>query len=154
MIQIGSERSLLDIVGFARLGRTDRVKLTVGEVAHVLRTARHSPEVVVKVSGGASTLRGVGAHLDYIGREGELEIETDEGEWITGRGFEHQILEDWDLDLEERRGSRQRTITTRRKPPKLVHNVVFSMPAGTPPEKVRARYEDSRASDLRFGTDT
>lgn len=134
---IGNERPLLDIASFARRGPSERVSLIAAEVAHALRTARRSPEVVVKVSGGASTLPGVGAHLDYIGREGELEIETDDGLRISERGFKQQILKDWDLDLEERKGARQRAITTRRKAPKLVHNVVFSMPAGTPPEKVR-----------------
>jgi hypothetical protein len=45
---------------------------------------------------------------------------------------EQELLEDWDLDLEEAR----RTRTMRSRPgmaqPKLVHKVVFSMPAGTP----------------------
>jgi hypothetical protein len=136
-IDRGGERPLLDIASVARRGPSERVSLIVAEVAHAIRTARRSPEVVVKVSGGASTLRGAGAHLDYIGREGEQEIETDDGRRISERGFEHQILKDWDLDLEERKGARQRTITTRRKSPKLVYNVVFSMPAGTPAEMVR-----------------
>jgi hypothetical protein len=86
----------------------------------------------------ASSCKGVRQHLDYIGREGELEIETDDGRLVRKHGFERQVIEDWDLDLEEQKGSRRRAITTRVKPPKLVHNVVFSMPAGTPPEKVRA----------------
>ena len=111
------ERPLLDIASFARRGSSDRVTLIAAEVAHVIRTARYSPEVVVKVSGGASTLRGVGAHLDYIGREGELEIETDDGQRISERGFEQQILKDWDLDLEERRGARQRAITRSTRAP-------------------------------------
>jgi len=40
------------------------------------------------VSGGARTLRGVRSHLDYIGREGQGEVETDEGVRVQERGFE------------------------------------------------------------------
>jgi type IV secretory pathway VirD2 relaxase len=91
---------------------------------------------MIKVSGGARSLRGVAAHLDYIGREGRGEVQTDDGERVQGRGFEKALLDDWDLDLDEYRRHTQRAIAAGRKPPKLVHNLVFSMPKGTPPEKV------------------
>jgi hypothetical protein len=91
---------------------------------------------MVKISGGARTIRGVGRHLDYIGREGRGDVEADDGERLQGKGFERALLEDWDLDLEEHRRHTERAIAAGRKPPKLVHNVVFSMPKGTPPQKV------------------
>jgi hypothetical protein len=91
---------------------------------------------MVKVSGGARTIRGVGQHLDYIGREGRGEVQTDDGERLHGQGFERALLEDWDLDLDAYRRHTERAIAAGRKPPKLVHNVVFSMPKGTPPEKM------------------
>jgi hypothetical protein len=138
VIDLGSQCALLDLASYGRRGPGQRRTLAAPDLAHALRTARGAPEVVVKVSGGARTTRGVGAHLDYIGREGEQEIETDDGRRISEPGFERHIIEDWDLDLEERKGAKQRAITTRRKPPKLVHNLVFSMPAGTPAEKLRA----------------
>jgi hypothetical protein len=138
VIDLGRGEPSLNIASYGRRGPGQRVSLTAAEVAHAVRTARGAPEVVVKVSGGASTTKGVRKHLDYIGRDGELEIETDDGQLIQKRGFEKRVIEDWDLDLEERKGSRRRAITTRAKPPKLVHNVVFSMPAGTPAKKVQA----------------
>jgi Relaxase/Mobilisation nuclease domain len=138
VIDLGSRRALLDIGSYGRRAPGQPRTLVAAEVAYALRTARGAPEVVVKVSGGARTARGVGDHLDYIGRDGEQEIEMDDGRRIRERGFERHIIEDWDLDLEERKGAKQRAITTRRKPPKLVHNLVFSMPKGTPPEKLRA----------------
>lgn len=91
---------------------------------------------MVKVSGGARTVRGVAAHLDYIGREGREGVQTDDGEELRGRGFEKALLDDWDLDLDEHRHHTQRAIAAGRKSSKLVHNIVFSMPKGTPPEKV------------------
>jgi hypothetical protein len=91
---------------------------------------------MVKVSGGARSLRGVAQHLEYIGREGRGEVQADDGERLRGRGFERALLEDWDLDLEAHRRHTERAIAAGRKPPKLVHNIVFSMPKGTPPVKV------------------
>jgi hypothetical protein len=74
--------------------------------------------------------------LDYIGREGEGELETDDGQRLREKGFERELLKDWDLDLEARRWHTERAIAAGRKPPKLVHNLVFSMPKGTPPDKL------------------
>jgi type IV secretory pathway VirD2 relaxase len=98
--------------------------------------------VVVKVSGGARSLRGVSQHLDYIGREGRGDVQTDDGERLQGKGFEKELLEDWDLDLEAQRRRSERAIAAGRRPPKLVHNLVFSMPKGTPPDKVLRAVQD------------
>jgi hypothetical protein len=92
---------------------------------------------MIKVSGGARSLRGVRSHLDYIGREGRGTIETDEGMRIQEKGFEKALVEDWDLDLDVLGRHTERAIAAGRKPPKLVHNLVFSMPNGTPPDKLQ-----------------
>ena len=126
---------LLDIASYGRRGPGDRLP-SKAEIAHISRTVRRTPEVVVKVSGGARSLRGVSQHLDYIGREGRGDVHTDDGERLQRKGFEKELLEDWDLDLEAQRRRSERAIAAGRKPPKLVHNLVFSMPKGTPPEKV------------------
>src|SRR5271167_2114900 len=121
---------LLDIVSYGRAGKP----LTKAQKEHIALTARRVPEVMVKVSGGARTVAGVEQHMDYIGRAGKLGLEADTGEHLDGKGFEHQLTEDWDLDLEAHQ-SPERSIRGR-KPPKLVHNVIFSMPPGTPSDKV------------------
>jgi hypothetical protein len=72
-------------------------------------------------------------HLAYIGRKGELDLETDDGE-RTRDG--HDLVEDWDLDLEQYRRKSDLTATRGKEPARLVHKVIFSMPVGTPPEKV------------------
>ena len=76
------EEPLLDIVSLARRGPTGRLSLQ--EVELVVRTLRRTPEVMVKVSGGATSTPGALAHLKYIDRRGELELETDEGERLQG----------------------------------------------------------------------
>lgn len=135
VVDLRTEAPLLDVASYGRRGPGHR-PLSKAEIAHISRTVRRVPEVMIKVSGGARTLRGVGQHLDYIGREGREEVQADGGERLQGRGFEKDLLESWDLDLEAHRRHTERAIAAGRKPPKLVHNVVFSMPKGTPPEKV------------------
>jgi hypothetical protein len=90
------EEPLLDIVSYGRGGTS----FTAAQHEQIARTVRRVPEVMVKVSGGARTLAGVGQHIDYIGREGKLGLDADTGEHLDGKGFERQLIEDWDLDLE------------------------------------------------------
>jgi hypothetical protein len=136
IVDLRSAKPILDIASYGRRGPGHRPSLTSAEIAHASRTARGVPEVIIKVSGGARTVRGVAAHLDYIGREGKGAIETDEGSLVHQRDFVRTLLKDWDLELDERRRHTQRAIAAGRKPPKLVHNLVFSMPTGTPPDKL------------------
>ncbi len=137
VVDLRDQRAMLDIASYGRRGPGHR-PLTRAEVEHVSRTARRVPEVMIKVSGGARSLRGVQAHLDYIGREGEGVVETDDGAQLQEKGFEKALVKDWDLDLDEHRRHTQRAVAAGRKPPKLVHNLVFSMPKHTPPDKVHA----------------
>lgn len=136
IVDLRTERPLLDIASLGRRG--PGAQLSSSEVALIARTARRIPEVMIKVSGGARTLRGVGAHFDYIGRRGLNEIETDIGKRLTERGFEQTLMLDWDLDLDVLRRHSDRAATLGRKPPKLVHNLIFSMPKGTPSDKLAA----------------
>jgi len=134
-----SEEPLLDIGSFARGGPQQRLtRLTPAQVEQIRRTVTRTPEVMVKVTGGggAGSSGGVKAHFSYISRRGELEIETDDGERLTGQGAGLRLLNDWDLDLEQDRKRPDLFATHRRQAPKLVHKLIFSMPAGTPPGKV------------------
>lgn len=138
IVDLRSQVPILDIASYGRRGPGHPRPLTNAEIARVSRTVLRVPEVLIKVSGGARSLRGVRAHLDYIGREGKGVVETDDGALHQEKGFERALLEDWDLDLEENRRHTERAIAVGRKPPKLVHNLVFSMPKGTPPDKLHA----------------
>jgi hypothetical protein len=83
----------------------------------------------------SNDLQAVGKHLDYIGRNGKLELESDGGERLSGR-IGKALLDDWDLDIDDVRRQAPLAATKGRKPPKLVHKLMFSMPPGTPPDKV------------------
>jgi hypothetical protein len=103
----------------------------------VARTAARTPEVVIKVlSGGASSAKAVMRHLEYVGRRGEVELHTDDGDALKGRDAAAQLPEDWNLDLEEAGAQKRIGRGTKAKPLRLVHKIVFSMPAGTNPDKV------------------
>ena len=136
--RLPKDEPLLNIASYARGGlRAAGVRLTPAEAEHISRTVQRVPEAVVKVLPRSSNdLKAAGKHVDYIGRYGELELEGDDGERLQGR-IGNALLEDWDLDIDDLR--RQATLTSAngRKPPKLIHKLMFSMPPGTPPEKVR-----------------
>ncbi|MGH8276602.1 MAG: relaxase/mobilization nuclease domain-containing protein [Steroidobacteraceae bacterium] len=102
----------------------------------IARTVARAPEVVVKVTRGATSTSGAIAHLRYIDRNGELDIETDEGERLKGKGIEKEITADWDLDSTRAHGRGPYRGKPGPKPARLVHNVILSMPKGTPPEKL------------------
>jgi hypothetical protein len=136
LIDVAGAKPLLDIASYARRGPGRRDRLSQDEVELIARTVGRTPEVMVKVlSRGGQDRKAVGRHIAYLNRGGDLEIETDDGQRISGKGVEKELLENWDLDLEERR-SGGREYWSRRSSPKLVHKLMFSMPAGTPPEKV------------------
>jgi hypothetical protein len=129
---------LLNIASYARRGPGRRDHLSPGEINQIARTARRTPEVMIKVlSRGGQDLKAVRRHLDYLRDrdEGELAIETDDGERLTGPGVAKNLTEDWKLNLHEHR-QRSDLDGRGRHSTKLVHKLMFSMPAGTPPQKV------------------
>ena len=129
---------LLDVASYGRGSprETGGRLTTAAQVEQIRRTVRRTPEAVVKVLPRASNdLKAVGKHMDYIGRKGKLELETDDGERLGGR-IGRALLDDWDLDIDDVRRQATLAATKGRKPSKLVHKLMFSMPPGTPPDKV------------------
>jgi hypothetical protein len=131
------EVPFLDIHSGGRAPSQGTTRLSRAQIEQIGRTVRRTPEVMVKVTGGAKTIRAAVAHLSYISQEGEIELETDEGERVTPEG-QKELLKDWHLELSAgqyrnsggRKGSRRGV--------KLVHNIVLSMPAPTAPDRVLA----------------
>jgi hypothetical protein len=118
-------------------GRGDRVHLTPAQARMVARTAARTPEVMVKVlSAGATSAKAVQRHIDYVSRKGGVELHTDDGDIIGGKGSTSSLAEDWNLDLEEVGAGSALGSIRRKTHPRLVHKLMFSMPPGTNPEKV------------------
>ncbi|GAA5235258.1 hypothetical protein FOZ76_05265 [Verticiella sediminum] len=88
----------------------------------LMLTTRKAPEVMVKISGGGKGIAQVKAHLDYISRNGLVELENEDGEIILGREAVQDVRDEWksgQYGLPDN-GSRRETF-----------NIVLSMPPGT-----------------------
>jgi type IV secretion system T-DNA border endonuclease VirD2 len=119
--------------------------------AKLARIVRGAPEVVVKVTGRQRGGSHVKAHLDYIGRKGAVDIETRDGEILTTKD-----------DIAERAAEWSDTLEWRSRPTVSSVSLIFSMPAGTDPEKVlgavrafaHAELSDNHDYVLALHTDT
>ncbi|MBT2337134.1 relaxase/mobilization nuclease domain-containing protein [Variovorax paradoxus] len=134
----GTRDLALDIVSYGRRGPSGALRFGADQIAQIQRTVGRTPEVMVKVSGGGRDVGGVDAHLRYIGRHGKLPIETDEGLTLQGRDAAKEIVTDWQLDLCRSQHKPKPIGGAKDTRAKLVHNIVLSMPAGTPAQKVMA----------------
>jgi hypothetical protein len=135
-------RPLFDVASHARRGLGRRDRLTAAEIEQVRRTVSRSPEVVVKVlTRGAVTPSQVQQHAAYVGRDGDIDLETDDGRRLTGEDASTRLVEDWDLDLPVA-GSAEQVARGGGREARLVHKLIFSMPPGTPPEQVLGAVRD------------
>jgi hypothetical protein len=137
-VDLRGQKPLLDIQSYGQRAPGHGRTFTPAEREQIGRTVARVPEVMIKVTGGGRTVGAVWRHLRYIDRRGGLELETDDGERLQAKGAEKALLEDWGLALQEREGKVLYSGLPGRKPAKLVHNLMFSMPKGTPPDKLLA----------------
>jgi uncharacterized protein YjhX (UPF0386 family) len=98
--------------------------------------------MVKALSGGGQNLSAVQRHLGYLSRGGELEIETDDGDRLHGKKAGRELVDRWDLDLDVCRRQSDLRAVNRRQPPKLAYKLIFSMPRGTPADKLAAAVRD------------
>jgi hypothetical protein len=97
--------------------------------ARLARIASRAPEVMVKVTGRTRDPGHLRGHLDYISRNGELEMEDRDGALITSRPAVRELADDWSaIALAD---SRRRATTP------FSFSVVLSMPANTDAATVR-----------------
>jgi hypothetical protein len=134
--RLPKDEPLLNIASYARGGSRADGNLTPWQIDQIRRTVRRDPEALLKVlPKGSSDLNAIDKHLDYISRRGKLELEGDNGENFSIRAGK-ELLEDWDLDIDDLRRQSDLTAGQGRVPEKIAHKMVFSMPPGTPPQKV------------------
>lgn len=94
-----------------------------GARARLERIAARAPEVMVKVTGRTRDTAHLHAHLDYISRNGELELEGPDGAQMIGRRDVADLADDWAVAALADK--------PRRKDSPVSHSVILSMPAGT-----------------------
>jgi hypothetical protein len=113
--------------------------MSANEVRSRIRctVAPGATQVMVKITGGGRGMKAITAHFRYIGRQGKeevggkgktLEIEDERGEKIKGRDGLVHLADEWRVA-----GAHIDDHSTRRE----AFNIIFSMPAGTPPAAVR-----------------
>jgi len=113
-----------------------------GARARLERIAARAPEVMVKVTGRARDGAHLRAHLDYISRNGQLELEGADGALMVSRRDVADLVDDW--------GAAALADKPRRRDSPLSHSIILSMPAGTNEIAVRDAAR-SFAADLFAG---
>jgi hypothetical protein len=146
VVKLSDRQLALDLVSY---GRGAPTRSAPAYPSMTGRRGPRAPEVMIKVSGGARTLHGVKRSLSYFARNGTVAMEGDTWEPLTGKGFQHDLVLDWDLDLEVLARQSSREIRVARRPPRLVYNVIFSMPPGTDPPKVLRAVKKFVATEFR-----
>lgn len=99
--------------------------------AELARTVRRAPEVMVKITNRASGSNGMAAirrHLDYISRNGKVQLEDQDGLSISGAGALRDLVDEW------RWGGWGIPAESRHRE---TFNILLSMPPGTDRQTVR-----------------
>ncbi len=95
----------------------------------VARTAKKTAEVMVKISGGGKNMKHIKAHMDYISRNGEVEIEDESGDIHQGMEAVRDVRDAW--------ADGKYTIPYEGEKRKEAFNIVLSMPPGTDRQAVK-----------------
>ena len=75
------EVPLFDLVSHGRRGPGRRDRLSPVRIQQIACTVARTPEVMVKVlPAGANSVAAVRQYLAYVGRQGEVELLTDDGQ--------------------------------------------------------------------------
>ena len=96
--------------------------------ASASRVAGGAPEVMVKITGFGKGAAHVKAHLEYISRNGKLELENEKGIVLSGKEDIKEYFSDWESDFSDskRRANQRDTM-----------HMVLSMPERTDETAVR-----------------
>ena len=130
-------------VGAPRISRASMRGAATRMRDRLARTLRRTPEAMVKITNKASSAQGIGAvrrHLRYISRNGQVELEDQNGDRIAGSDAVRDLARTWQL------GGWGIPETSHRRE---VFNVLLSMPPGTNRQAVRDAARDFAA--IEFG---
>lgn len=128
-----SSKGKLKIGGGGKPGKGGSGGSIAATRAKLERVTNRAPEVMVKVSGRQRGGGHTAAHLEYIGRHGKLEVETNDGEKLESVAELRELAKEWAED---------EAASTRRREPLTSVSLVLSMPPGTDPDTV---YRAARA---------
>lgn len=101
--------------------------------------AKRTPQVMVKISGGGKSMAQIKNHLDYISRNGKLEVEDQDGSTVNGKDELKELKEEWRVGgfpIPDESNKRE------------AFNIVLSMPEGTPALAVKRAARDFAAEEF------
>jgi len=114
--------------GSVEMARPVRVSRPMAGLKIAL-TVKKAPEVMVKISGGGKNMRQIKAHMDYISRNGTVELEDENGQTYMGKEDVMDVRDAWGkgrIGIPNEGGTR-----------KEAFNIILSMPAGTDRQAVK-----------------
>ncbi|ASM74433.1 T-DNA border endonuclease virD2 (plasmid) [Pseudosulfitobacter pseudonitzschiae] len=125
--------------------------ISAADKARLSRVVNKVPEVMVKVSRPAKTDKNgntitvnrrtegarVSAHIDYISRNGQLDVETSDGVILTGKAATAGLYRDWMQRHDDDRANGDATDRTR-----ITTSIFFSMPGNTNATAVKDAVRD------------
>ncbi|MCR5860225.1 hypothetical protein [Mesorhizobium sp. J428] len=106
------------------------------------RIARKSPEVMVKITGGGRNMRQIKAHMDYISRNGLVELEDEQGLAYLGKKDVRSVRDTW-------RDGGHSIPSDGDDGPREAFNIMLSMPPGTPRDEVKAAVRAFAADEFQ-----
>ena len=95
----------------------------------IARTTKKTAEVMVKISGGGKNMKHIKAHMDYISRNGGVEIEDENGDIHKGIDAVRDVRDAW--------AKGKIGIPYEGEKRKEAFNIVLSMPPGTDRQSVK-----------------
>ena len=138
----GSGRTTAGASSAGGAGRSDAQSMSISaeDKARLVRVVRGAPEVMVKVSKPAKMDKHgnpirvnrqtegvrVAAHLEYISRNGNIDLETGFGDVLTGKAATAALYAEWMQNHDEDRANGLASDRTR-----ITTSIVFSMPGLT-----------------------
>lgn len=109
-----------------KVNKTQKLRASARRTAK--RVVTNSAEVMVKITGFGKGGGHVKAHLHYISRKGEVELENDRGEVFSGKAEVNDFFKGWEDDFSRGRRHQNQRDTL---------HMVLSMPESTDPDAVR-----------------
>lgn len=107
--------------------------------ARIRALLKRAPQVMVKITGGGRGLGRIRAHLEYISRKGELELEDQNGERVEGNDGVRGVGTAW-----KTAGKGIPNESSRRE----AFNIMLSMPAATDVAMVRDAAREFAAQEF------
>ncbi|WP_107329152.1 relaxase/mobilization nuclease domain-containing protein [Metapseudomonas otitidis] len=111
-----------------RKGGGQRKIRTESSYGKASKVAGGAAEVMAKVTGFSKGGQHAKANLEYISRNGDVDLENDRGEKISGRAELKALAKDWAAEIGESKSRKNQRDTM---------HLILSMPEGTDPEAVR-----------------